>query len=195
MVNYRLLEDSQNCVRVLHNLGIAHLFLREFDEAKDHLLQADELQATLGVTVDTVHVKLALGAVYYKLQDWQRAEQEFAAIDLAYLERYGYTRLQAMALNNYGNALSKQHKYDTARGLLRKSGAIWQDLEVETEYGNVVGSIGLTYLEEQKWEIGLRYVQEAITLLEPYENNVQVRNWLVTYRRAEQTLLEELGRK
>lgn len=180
---YLAVEDPLNASRILHNLGLLTHSKGDTGAAIDYLQRALQLQIECGTQVDLAHTKSSIGAMHYARGDWAAAVEGFRSIDLSFLERNKYTRIQAAVLNNLGNALSKLGQYKSARQMLEQSKQLWLELDMNSEYANTVSSIGETYKGEKNWPFAVECFEEAVQLLQLNTDNIYAERWLQNNRK------------
>lgn len=186
------------------NLGNAYLASHEYDRARSHGQKALQLFAELNLAnnarkiasahnllgqIEEAQGRYDQAVVFYRLEDWQMAEQAFRQANSTYLQKSGNYYLQAFVYNNLGHIFIKQNRPRQAAEFLRESVRFWRMAGDDLMLGNTLGALGGALAEQNKTEEALAAFEEALQLLERFPDNAWARERVQEYKSQRQAIL------
>ena len=128
-------------VRFLNNLSLTYQDEDDYIQAQDCLKQALDLLNNTPNELDKCLVHINLGLLFFRQEDWSRAEETFRLANSPYLQKSSHFYYQALVANNIGNALLKQKKYKLAKSYLNRALGLWFKVQDDLELANSLGSL------------------------------------------------------
>lgn len=177
----------------LLNLAEALQSIDRFTEALTLYGEAITLFSSVGSQFRKILAQTNLGALYYRMGDYVRAEITFREIDLAYLRRIGDVHFQAVVANGLGNVLLAQRRLDAAESYLRQGLLLWLQLDDEINRANTLGTLAETVAAKGEIAEASSYYDEACHLLSAYPDHVWARKLLGEFRQAREALAHRNG--
>lgn len=162
---WRQVTNPIELARSLNNLSLILQEQAKYEPALTALHEAAEQLLPTTSELDKSRVQLSLGALYFRLQQYDKAEASFKQADTPALQQSGDQRTRAMLAQNMGNALLKQKRYAQAEIHLRRGLNLWQELAYPVSLANTMGTLAEA-LAAQKDETAARLLyDQALALL------------------------------
>ena len=139
-----------------------------YDEAEQHYLKAQQLLEETIYELDKVVIYMNLGILYYKRQEWGKAEAAFRAGNTPYLHKSPHIYYQTNMANNLGNVLAKQERWAQAESYLRQAHQLARTTSDDVQLANVAGSLGEVLIAQNKPAEAKILLTDAINLLQKY---------------------------
>lgn len=187
---WRKLDDAGDLAATLLNMAETLQSVDRFEEALALYGEAIPLLSAAGSEMRQVLAQANLGALYYRMKDYGRAEVAFREIDLAYLRRVGDVHFQAITANGLGNVLLAQGRLNAAESYLRQSYALWRQLDDEINLANTMGTLAETLAAKGESSEARPLYEEACQLLSAHPDHVWARKLLGEFREARDALGE-----
>ncbi len=170
--------DRLNYARISHNLGEVHMKIGELANTGKYLTLSETTLMQIGGLKDISAVQISLSVFYFIQGKWEDCEAKCRQVNFEQLEAYGYYSHLAIALNNLGNALSKQQKWGEAESYLKQSIKLWELQDNKLELSNTLGSLSEVYLGQNQLQLAELYVHKAIESINGMKPTLKARNWL-----------------
>lgn len=169
---------------------------KRYIEAEQHLLKAQALLAPTIYELDKILVQLNLGMLYYRQEQWQKAEAALRSGDTLYLRRSPHTYYQTIMANNLGNVLLQQQQWSQAEVHLRRAYRLAQSTHDDVQLANIGGSLAETLIKQNNYEEAETLLTQAIELLTQHPTDAWAQKLLHEFRNLQkesQTLHESIS--
>jgi tetratricopeptide (TPR) repeat protein len=155
----------------LDNLAMAYQDARQYEEARQCLEAVQELLAAADNPLARVRTQLSLGLLHFEMGTYLQAEAAFRQIDTVYLLRAGHLSLLAHTLNNLGNALMEQHRFQEAAPYLERSLSLWRQLHDSLMLANTASDLAKTLVYLGEWGRPRPLYEEALSIFARFSQN------------------------
>ncbi len=170
--------------RLQHNLGNALSRAGQRDEAIMCFAAAIAgLQALQAAESEIASVELSRGTLHFSLGQLEPAAAAFRSVDVQALRKTGHQTLAAFAVNNLGNVLQAQGRFEESEVKMREAVGLLRGIEDPVELANALGVLGEVVAAQGRRAEAEPCWREAIALLEPYVADVRARRLLAGARK------------
>ena len=148
--------------------------------------EASKLLESTASELDKVYVQNNLGTLYFRQQQWDKAEIAFQQAQASrYLRQSGNVHLQALVATNLSNVFLKQGHLAEAETLLRQAWALRLQAKDEVSLANTIGSLAEVLARQEQSDEAINLHEQAITLLLKYPDDAFVQTRLLPLFRAQ----------
>jgi len=191
---WRRLDNHVYLARTWHELGIVYANAGEFDLAQQAYEEAGAILRPTNNVKDKALVSLNLGVLYYRQENWARAEAAFLEIDPVTLREQNELDLLGRFYNNLGNVYLKMERWESAADDLNLAISLFRERENQLDLGNSLGTLASVYAQDGKKEAALALYAEAIQLLQLFPESQWAQKLLGEFGAAYEKLLDSMGR-
>jgi len=157
--------------------GNALLELNEYSQALSSFFKGAEI-AIEGERNDLLgRIQIPIADVYSLMGNHENAVSYYKEA-IALLRNTNDSVALASALLNAGDEYSKKDKYDTALALFDESGVIFERINFRLGTAYNIGNMGMINAKKGNNELAQTQIQEAITILEEYEDYSPISEYL-----------------
>lgn len=164
--------------RTLHNLAITLQNQQEYEAAAKAYEEAQTLLASTTSELDKIRLQISLGAMYYDAGQLNLAEIAFRRVRAQLRHHPGQLYYQAMINQSLGNVLLKQGQLDESEQILRRSLALWRQVNDDVMQANTTGTLAAVLAAKGQKEIAHSLYGEAITIFTRFPQSA----WAQKYR-------------
>ena len=162
-------EEHRDKAAALHYIGECHWRLGKFDDAREYLDRALELERATGDRLGEGKTLNVLGLLAWDLGDYDEAMTRFRSATTVARE-VGDKRLEGASLNNLGLVYDELGDYDTSLAQYQQVLGIYRDADFPRGVGDTLGNIGGVYLLLGRYREALGYYQQALAISERLES-------------------------
>ncbi|MBK8902377.1 MAG: tetratricopeptide repeat protein [Anaerolineaceae bacterium] len=188
------LDNHVYLARTWADLGNVYANSSEFGLAQQAYEEAGALLSPTNNVKDKAFVSLRLGTLYYRQENWARAEAAFLEIDSVALREQNEFDLLAMVYNNLGNVYLEMKRWESAADYLNLAIALFRERENQLDLGNSLGTLANVYAQDGQQSTALPLYAEAIQLLQQFPESQWAQKLLREFGAAYEKLLVSLGR-
>jgi adenylate cyclase len=175
------LSESENnylyIFRGFYQKGNSYLFAGDLDLALKAFFKSSEAAIKDKNVVGEGFAYMAIADVYSEMGNAKNASNYFTkAIDL--LRQTDDTISLASALFNAGDEAFNNKDYDTSLTYFEESGALFLEEDYKPGLAYNLGNIGMVYAEQGKHELALNNINEALAILEDFEDYYAISEYL-----------------
>ncbi len=168
---WRQVDEPTELARVLNNLANTCYQQDQLAAALHYYQEALEHLAPTESALDKAEVLVNLGALYFKWEQYDKAELALRQAASPAVRRSGHLRLRALLALNLGNTLLKQNQLAESEKYLRQSQALWQQLGDELMLANTVGTLAEVLAAQGQVEAAVTYYDNALQLIDNFPAN------------------------
>jgi tetratricopeptide (TPR) repeat protein len=177
--------------RTWNNLANVQYNQHKWDEALASLEQALALLTHTPSRRLIVSIRLSMGSIHLALGALGEAEEQFRAIDIAYLQETGQDDLLAATYNNLGNVSLACEDWPRAENFLRQSVALWERVADQVNLANTLGDLAQTLPPQGRADEARALYDQAIALLVKFPHHAWAQKRLETLKEQRKELNEE----
>ncbi len=178
-------------MRALNNLAVTLQTAQKFNSALQSYEEASELLAATSYELDKAVVQINLGALYSRLEQWDKAETILRQVNLTHLRQSNTKYHEAATMQGLGNVLVKQHQPDEAIPYLQHAITLWQTIGEGLEQANSMETLGEAHAAQGQVAEAIPLYQEAIALLKKFPGNARAQKLMAEFKLDLQRLVEE----
>lgn len=175
-----LSENENNYLyifRGFYQKGNSYLFAGDLDLALKAFFKSSEAAIKDKNVVGEGFAYMAIADVYSEMGNAKNASIYYTkAIDL--LRQTDDTISLASALFNAGDEAFNNKDYDTSLAYFEESGALFLEEDYKPGLAYNLGNIGMVYAEQGKHELALKNINEALDILEDFEDYYAISEYL-----------------
>ena len=158
-------EEHRDKAAALHYIGECHWRLGKFDEAREYLDRALELERATGDRLAEGKTLNVLGLLAWDLGDYDEAMTRFRSATRSRRE-VGDKKLEGASLNNLSLVYDELGDYDASLAQYQQVLGIYRDADFPRGVGDTLGNIGGVYLLLGRFREALGYYQQALQISE-----------------------------
>ncbi len=159
--------------------GDAHQFSGDLNEALEAYLKSAEVAATRKTLLHAEGIAYgAVGDIYTMSENHSNAMLYYRK-SINTLRQTSDTVALASVILNAGDALLSNQKYDSALVYFEESGALFEKIDYTIGKAYNLGNVGMVYAYTGDNEIAEQNINEAISILEAYENYYPISVYLM----------------
>lgn len=181
-------DEPTEIARVLNNLANTYYHQNQLETAFTYYQQAAAVLAATESVLDKSEVFINLGALYFKWQQYDKAELVLRQADTQGLRRSGNFRLRALLAQNLGNTLLRLQRPAEAVPYLQQSLTLWQQLGDDLMRANTSGTLAEALAAQGKSDSAETFYATALTLLERYQDNPWAKDLRYEFQAGQQGL-------
>jgi tetratricopeptide (TPR) repeat protein len=191
----RKLNQPTRLARILYDLGSAYQDAGKYDEALAQFHEASKLLETTASERDKVNVQNNIGTLYFRRQQWDKAEFAFQQAQASrYLRQSGNAHLQALVATNLSNVFLKQGRLSEAETILRQAWILRLQANDEVSLANTIGSLAEVLAQQGQWDEAISLYEQAIPLLSKYPDDAFAQTRLLPSFQAQLQAAEKTAR-
>lgn len=164
-------DEPTELARVLNNLANSYYQQDQLEAALHYYQEALELLSATESTLDKAEVLINLGALYFKWEQYDKAEIALRQANSPALRRSGNFRLRALLAQNLGNTVLKQKQLAESEKYLRQSLTLWQQLGDDLMLANTLGTLAEALAVQGQRETAVDHYNRALGLLAKFPEN------------------------
>lgn len=191
---WRKLNNHVYLARTWSALGYVYAHTGEFGLAQQAYEEAAAILSPTNNVKDKAFVSLRLGTLYYRQENWARAEAAFLEIDPVALQEQNEFELLAAFYNNLGNVYLEMKRWDSAADHLNLAITLFRERENQLDLGNSLGTLANVYEQDGKQVEALPLYEEAIQLLRQFPESQWAQKLLREFGAAYERLRADLGK-
>ena len=173
--HYRTLDRPTDLARVLTNAGATLEAAGRPNEAMALFAQARAWHERAGNALELVKLEQWVGTLFFNRDQLDEAEAAFRRADAPLLNQPGFVGFRAVNENNLGNVRFKQGRLAEAEVLLRKSSALWRQINQPVQLANTIGTLGEVALRLNHPDEAGAAFSEAVALLADFPDDAWAR--------------------
>lgn len=167
-------DEPTELARALNNLANTYYQQGQMEAALHYYRLALDHLAPTESTLDKSEVLINLGALYFKWEQYHKAEIALRQANSPALRHSGNFRLRALLAQNLGNTLLKQQQLTEAEKYLWQSLILWQQLGDDLMQANTWGTLAEAAAQGLP-ETAVDYYNRALELLDKFPENTWAR--------------------
>lgn len=185
---YQQLEEPTYLLRSYNNLiGLAREE-KNPDLALHVYQEATRLIEHISGVFDKVQMDIALGGIYFDLEQYAEAEAIFRRANSLYLQQSSNVYQQALVLQCLGIAQLKQEKLAAAEESLCEGVRLWRKVDDEVMLGNTLGTLAELYQAQGERGKARELCVEALALFAKHPTSEMARRLTQEYQTFLKTL-------
>ena len=162
-------EEHRDKAAALHYIGECHWRLGKFDEAREYLNRALELERATGDRLAEGKTLNVLGLLAWDRGNYDEAMTSFRSAT-AVAREVGDKRLEGASLNNLSLVYDELGDYDTSLAQYQQVLGMYREADFPRGVGDTLGNIGGVYLLLGRYREALGYNQQALAISERLES-------------------------
>lgn len=165
---WRTLDNHTYLARTWLDLGNVYSGINEYTLGQQAYEEAQAILRPTNNVTDKAIVAQNLGVLYYRQEEWAKAEAALLEVDLIKLREQHEFNLLAKIYNNLGNIYLKMKRLENAAEQLNLAIEIFRQRENELELGNSLGTLASVYEADGEHTKALQFYEEAVMLLQKF---------------------------
>jgi tetratricopeptide (TPR) repeat protein len=164
-------DEPTELARVFNNLGNVCCEQEHLEAALYYYYQALEQLALTESSLDKAEVLVNLSALYFRQEQYDKAEIVLRQAASSALRSSGHFRLRALWAQNLGNTLLKLNQVTESEKYLRQSLSLWQQLGDDLMLANTEGTLAEALALQGQHEMAIAHYDGALRLLDKFPTN------------------------
>ncbi len=171
LIQWQSLENDFWIARTMINLAYCLIEIDQFDAADGYFDQALKILAKSNYEFDKATAHINRGLLYYRLEKWTKAEDEFNLANSRFLRESPHTYLKSLIFHNLGSVQIKKGDYSIAEENLNFAVELRRQLDDDLRLASSLGTSGELLQLNGKQDDSKAALDEALGLLEKYPDN------------------------